>query len=237
MMRFAVCDDEAGMAEELAGRVSDFLAERGIAAVQVRCFGSGKELLGCGDWFDVVFLDIRLKEEDGMEVARALRRRGDGCLVVFVTVLEEMVFDAFAVEAFDYLVKPVDSGRFAGTMERVLRAAARREDTAVVIRRGGGCEVVPPGEIAYCEVQGRKLYIHRRDGGVVECYGRLEVFAGQLDGRFFRCHRSYLVNLDCVRRCGGGQAVLSRGETVPVSRLREREMVQALLRRMGERRG
>ena len=130
MMRFAVCDDEAGMAEEMAGRVSDFLAARGIAAFQVRCFGSGRDLLACGDWFDVVFLDIRLKEEDGMEVARALRRRGDGCLVVFVTVLEEMVFDAFAVEAFDYLVKPVEDGRFMGNMERLLQALARREGGA-----------------------------------------------------------------------------------------------------------
>ncbi len=78
----------------------------------------------------------------------------------------------------------------------------------------------------------RELYLHRAGGGVVDCYGRLEELERRVDGRFFRCHRSYLVNLDYVRGCREGQVLLPQGEAIPVSRLRERELTQALLRRM-----
>ena len=142
MLAFAVCDDEPAMAEELAGRISACLAERGAGDFRVSRFSSGRALLAAGDSFDAVFLDIRLEGEDGMEAARALRRRGSGSLIVFVTVLEELVFDAFAVEAFDYLVKPVEAGRLARTMDRVLRALeGRRRDRKSVVRERVFCWV------------------------------------------------------------------------------------------------
>ena len=94
--------------------------------------------------------------------------------------------------------------------------------------------MVPLDEIAYCEVLGRKVYLHKRDGSVTDYYDRLEDLERRLDGRFFKCHRSYLVNLDYVRGRRTGQAVLVRGEAVPVSRLRERELTQALLRYLKE---
>ena len=66
-------------------------------------------------------------------------------------------------------------------------------------------------------------------------YGRLEHLERRVDGRLFKCHRSYLVNLDYVRGCQAGQVLLSQGERIPASRLRERELTQALLRRLRER--
>ena len=87
----------------------------------------------------------------------------------------------------------------------------------------------------YGEVLGRKLYLHRSAGGVVDYYGRLGDLERRVDGRFFRCHRSYLVNLDHVRGSRAGQAVLSQGGSVPVSRLRESDLTKALLQHMKER--
>jgi len=66
-------------------------------------------------------------------------------------------------------------------------------------------------------------------------YGKLEELEQRVDERFFKCHRSYLVSLDYVRGCQGGQVLLSQGERIPASRLRERELTQALLRYMKER--
>lgn len=171
----------------------------------------------------------------GMQTARLLRGQGSRSLLIFVTVLPEYVFDAFAVEAFDYLVKPVDPARLARTMDRALRTLSRRAQQSLVIRRAGGCEVIPLSALAYCEVQGRKVYFHRTDGTVAACYDRLRDLEQRLDGRFFQCHRSYLVNLDEVRGCADGLITLRQGEKVPVSRLRGQELAAALLRRMKER--
>ena len=69
----------------------------------------------------------------------------------------------------------------------------------------------------------------------MDYYDRLEDLEQRVDSRFFKCHRSYLVNLDHVGGCQEGQVLLSQGERIPVSRLRERELTQALLRHMKER--
>lgn len=237
MLRIAVCDDEPHMLDRLSARISDCLDALGCREFRLARFSSGGALLEAGEDFDLIFLDIQMPPPDGLETAKALRRRGDGCLVVFLTVLRERVFDAFEVEAFDYLVKPLDPARLRRTLERVLEALDRRRARTLLVQRGTAREVVPLDEIVYCEVLGRKIYLHRQDGGVLDYYDKLADLERRLGSGFFRCHRSYLVNLDHVRGCGGGQVRLSGGGAVPVSRLRESDLTQALLRRMRERGG
>ena len=235
MIKFAICDDEPLMAQELAGHLADYMKENLITAYSVSSFSDGRALLDAIDRFDVIFLDIQMEQPDGMETAKLLRRRGDHSLLVFVTVLKELVFDAFQVEAYDYLLKPLDSARFKQTMERVLRSLDRKTAEDIVIQRGTGCEVVLLSDIVYCEVLGRKIYLHKHDGTVSDYYDKLEDLERRVDGRFFKCHRSFLVNLDYVRGCQDGQVLLAQGERIPASRLRERELTQALLRYMKER--
>ena len=235
MITFAVCDDEPLMAQELARHLADYMKAGPITAYSVSSFSDGRALLDRIGKFDVIFLDIRMEQPDGMETARLLRQRGDHSLLIFVTVLKECVFDSFQVEAFDYLLKPLNSARFDQTMDRVLRFLEHRTAEDIVIQRGTGCEVVLLSDIVYCEVLGRKVYLHKNDGTVSDYYDKLEDLEGRVDGRFFKCHRSYLVNLDYVRGCRDGQVLLSQGERIPASRLRERELTQALLRHMKER--
>ena len=234
MIKFAICDDEPLMAQELTDYLARYMEEKQITAYSVSCFSNGRALLESGG-FDMIFLDIRMEQPDGMETARLLRQRGDRSLLVFVTALKECVFDAFQVEAYDYLLKPLDRTRFSRMMDRALKTPGQRAAKDLVIQRGTGCEVIPLSDIVYCEVLGRKLHIHRSDGTVTDYYDRLEDLERRVDGRFFRCHRSYLVNLDYVCGCRAGQVMLPREEAIPVSRLRERELTQALLRHMKER--
>lgn len=234
-IKFAVCDDEPQMVREVEGLLADYLKERREISYSIRPFDSGRSLLESGGGFDVIFLDIQMEPPDGMETARILRQRGDRSLLVFITVLKECVFDAFSVEAWDYLLKPLDSVQFRRTMDRAVKFLERRTAKSLLIQRGTVCEVLPLAEIVYCEVQGRKIYLHKRDGTVTGYYEKLESLECQIGGHFFKCHRSYLVNLDYVRGCQGGQVLLSQGEAIPVSRLREQDLTRALLRYMKEK--
>jgi len=235
MIRIAICDDEPVMAQEIAGHLSRYMEGKHKAAYSVRSFANGRSLLGSDCNFDLIFLDIQMEHPDGMETARMLRRRGNHSLLVFVTVLKECVYDAFEVEAYDYLVKPLEGEHFSRTMDRAVKALEQRTAKRIMIRRGTSCEVIPLAEIVYCEVQGRKIYIHQSDGRIIDHYEKLDDFERRVDGRFFRCHRSYLVNLDCVRGSHAGRVTLSQGGQIPVSRLREQELAKALLRCMKER--
>ncbi len=234
MIKFAICDDEPQMTREIADQLVSYMKET-AGGYSVECFSSGYALLKSSEEFDVIFLDIQMERPDGMETARLLRQRDNHSLLVFVTVLKECVFDAFQVEAYDYLLKPLDSARFRQTMDRALGWLERDAAKNLVIQRGSGCQVVLLSDLMYCEVLGRKIYLHKNDGRVVDYYDRLEELEQRVDSRFFKCHRSYLVNLDYVSGCQGGQVLLQRGERLPVSRLRERELTQALLRHMKER--
>lgn len=232
MINFAICDDEPIMAQEILDRLSQYMKEKQIDSYCASSFSGGRALLESPCDFDVIFLDIQMARPDGMETAKLLRQRKNHSLLVFVTVLKECVFDAFQVEAYDYLLKPLDDGHFWRTMDRAMNFLQQREAGRIVIRRGASCQVIPFDQIVYCEVQGRKVHIHQTDGEIIEYYDKLEDLERRMDGRFFRCHRSYLVNLEHVRGCGDGAVRLSRGGEIPVSRLRRRDLTQALLRYM-----
>lgn len=234
MIKFAICDDEPQMAQEIANQLASYMKETDID-YSVDCFPSGYALLKSSDEFGIIFLDIQMERPDGMETARLLRQRDSRSLLIFVTVLKDRVFDVFPLEAFDYLLKPLDRERFRRTMDRAMRWLERDAAKNLMIQRGSDCEVVLLSDILYCEVLGRKVYLHKKDGIVVDYYDRLEDVEQRVDSRFFKCHRSYLVNLDYVGGCQEGQVLLPQGKRIPVSRLRERELTQALLRHMKER--
>ena len=218
------------MAQEIADQLSEYMNEEHITSYCVNSFSDGRSLLESGCDFDVIFLDIQMEQPNGLETAKILRQHKNHCLLIFVTVLKECVFDAFEVEAFDYLVKP-----FKRTMDRMIKSIRQRETKSIVVRRGTSCDVILLAEIVYCEVQGRKIYIHQSNGKITDYYDKLDDLEQRMDERFFRCHRSYLVNIEYVRGCNTGQVILSQGDKIPVSRLRERDLTQALLRYMKER--
>ena len=235
MIKFAICDDEPIMVHEISNRLSQYMDGRKITPYSVTSFSNGCALLESGCSFDIVFLDIQMDGPDGMETAKSLQRQKKDGLLVFVTAFQERVFEAFEVQAYDYLVKPLASGRFARTMDRALETLEQRTETSLLIQKGNSCQVVLLEEIVYCEVWGRKVYIHQKDKTVIDYYEKLKQLEQYLDNRFFRCHRSYLVNLDYVCGCREGEVFLSQGGNLPVSKLRERDLAQAILRHMKER--
>lgn len=230
MLKLAVCDDEEKMRDAIGAQIASYMRDHQRQAYSVTGFDSGEDLLRSDETFDIVFLDIQMQGRDGLETAHRLRQQGFEGYIVFVTVLEEYVYDAFEVEASDYLVKPVDSDRFCRLMDRIL--SKRKGERGTVIRTVNGVYMVPFRDIVYCEVQGRKMHVHRLDGSVLSFYEKLTEFEQRLDGSFFKCHRSYLINLAHVRSTEDGTVALTDGSRVPLSRLREKDLSAALLRFM-----
>lgn len=223
-LQIAICDDEKESCCQLEEILLHILGNIG-QAYQISCFTDAAALLGAGIDFDMVFLDIEMPGMDGLSLAQEIRVSMPECILIFVTAFQEYVFDVFALEAADYLCKPVDAEKLGQTVMRVIR---KLEGQTLLIQTAHSCKTVKLNQIYYCEVINRKIYLHLRDE-VIDYYGKLSVLEVQLGSRFYKCHRSYLVNLDYLAEMIEGQAVLANGARIPVSRLRRGALMEALL--------
>lgn len=233
MISIGICDDEAYMLELLAEKTTAFFAHENMG-VEILLFSDGRAILAHPGNLDVLFLDIRMEGPDGFEIARKLRHRGFNGFLIFITVLEDCVFDAFEVEAFAYLVKPIADHLFQRTMKRLLSALRTARQALLLVQRGKEWNIIRFDDIMYCEVINRKVYLHLKDHTVFDYYDKIEALERKLDSRFFRCHRSYLLNLQYLKAYKAGQAHLLNDERIPVSRLRQNEFSSVLFQYMKE---
>jgi len=230
----AVCDDEPIMLENICSMILNYMKIKNRNC-SLQSFLSGTELLKWNAPFDILFLDIQMEHLDGMRAAKLLRDRGFDGPIIFLTILRDKVFDSFEIGAFDYLLKPLDGRHFTRTMDRVFAFLEKKEEKSFIIQKEAELSVVPFSEILYCEILGRKIYLHTKQK-TVDYYCRMKTLENEMDSRFFRCHRSYLVNLDYVQSMKNGIITLTDGTKIPLSRLREQNFTKALLSHFKNRR-
>ena len=233
MINIAICDDEQVILNSIQKLVTDFFHSQNIES-KIFLFSSGEELLGSGKDIDILFLDIQMKQLNGIETARKIRSKGYKGFLIFITVLKEMVFQSFEVQPFDYLLKPIKYDNFQKTMERLLLSMKSADKENLLIQRGSESSIVSFGEIIFCEIIDRKVYVHLKLAEVIDYYDRIENLEKKLDNRFFRCHRSYLINLQYLISYKNGFAHMVENHQIPVSRLRSKEFSNVILQYMKE---
>lgn len=233
MINIAICDDEQVILNSIQKLVTDFFHSRNIE-IKVFLFSSGEEILGIGKDIDILFLDIQMKQLNGIETARKIRSKGYKGFLIFITVLKEMVFQSFEVQPFDYLLKPIKYDNFQKTMERLMLSMKSADKENLLIQRGSESSIVSFGEIVFCEIIDRKVYLHLKSAEVIDYYDRIDNLEKKLDNRFFRCHRSYLINLQYLISYKNGFAHMVENHQIPVSRLRSKEFSNVILQYMKE---
>jgi len=214
-MHIGICDDEKNIRELLAGKVTKQYPDADIIL-----FSSGEELLLSDKQIDILFLDIQMQGRNGMEAARELRKKDKGVILVFVTGVEDYVFQAFDVGAFHYIVKPVDDAKFEDVLYRAVSEVKSQkmhekepEDKCLMINNGGVHIKVMLEDIVYAEIFNRKIVIHKTDE-TIEYYGKmsdLETLAGE---NFFRPHRAYLINFKYVEKYDASTVYLEKGSVL-----------------------
>lgn len=228
MLSIAVCDDEiiecAGMAEKIRGTLEEMKVP-----CFLRQFNSGEELLQSEEDFDIVFLDIMMDGLDGMKTAKRIRKKASCRLLVFISASREYVFDAYDVEAFWYLVKPVETAKLKQVLKKALLKTEAASPDFILVNKGRQKQKIFLRDILYFEIMGRLIDIHKT-GGISDYYGKISILEEELREKgFFRCHKSYLVHLKYVKGYNRQEAVLDNGEKIPVSKRRYEEFCKALL--------
>ena len=226
MLQIAVCEDEKAMGSYLKQLIDKRLAGR--KEYQIEVFEAGWELLESDKKFDIFFLDIDLKDMSGIDMARKLRETS-GAVIIFVTALKEYVFDAFDVQAFQYLLKPVNEEKFFRVLDgAVAECLAGKGGEPLVIRIRGTYRSIMRENIVYAENDARKVVLHLKEEQI-SYYAKMSELEKILGGQFFRCHRGYLVNLNEVKSYDTGSIQLKNGETILMAKQKYSAFVSAYM--------
>jgi len=211
-MRIAICDDEKNIRELIANKVRKQYPEADIVF-----FSSGEEFLLSDEHIDILFLDIQMEGRNGMEIAKELRKKDKSVILIFVTAVEEYVFQAFDVGAFNYIVKPIDDVKFLDVLRRAVDELSSQsmdvnesEEKHLMINNGGVHIKVMIEDIVYAEVFNRKVVIHKLNDKI-EYYGKMSDLEAVAGDSFFRPHRAYLVNFKYVEKYDATTIYLEKG--------------------------
>lgn len=232
MLEVVICEDDFYFADRLRELAETYLQEKKLEAT-LTVSQDGESLLQAGAMPDLILMDIKLPGKSGMEIMEQLRQRGSTSQVIFITAYPEHVFHAFDLEAVHYLLKPVNAQRLYPVMDKAVKRALSRKEPCLLLAAGTEVRKLPLKEVLYCEVFGHQVLIHTATGNA-SFPGSLDSLEERLDSRFFRCHRSYLVNMDYVVGKEAGAAKLAGGDTVLIARRRETEFTKRLLDSCGE---
>ena len=223
-----ICDDLPEERGNLIRLLRHCEQEKGLE-LDLETAADGTELLAMwrpGRW-DLVLLDIFMPQLDGIETARRLRKVDARCEIVFATTSRSHGMEGYELHAMDYLTKPISQADVDGMMDWFLRQRAEKRNE-LIVRTPLGEETLQVQEILYIESRGHACDIHL-PGRCLSVRKSIEELSAGLDDAFFRCHKSFLLNLAHVAEIGKNQFLMDNGESVPISAARLSDSKSALL--------
>lgn len=220
MLYIAVVDDERTHRDILIKYIEEWKQDKRLE-IKVESFDSGEAFYftWCEDQrCDVLFLDIMMKETDGISLARRLREKGKDIVIIFTTGIADYMQEGYDVEAMHYLLKPLNREKVRECLEKCVR---RKESvkSGILLPTEDGLVKVNTDSILYAEAVGHYSMLTCMDEcvqvkmGIRELEQKLKEY-----GDFAFCHRSYLVNIRRISRIGRQEIIMDNGVAVPVSR-------------------
>lgn len=211
-LKIAVCDDERAVCSQIRDLTEAYLKAKGIQG-ECETFYVYQQLQGREHEFDLFLLDYKMPDVNGLEYARKLYEQyGEKKTVIFITAYPEIVYDAFEVRTYRFLVKPVEKEKLYAALDAYMERY--RAQYYLSVLSDGRTEVIPMEEILYVEVMRKDCTIVLSDRTVV-CHKTIAAFEEELTPfDFYRVHRAYLVNMRKIRSYDSRIITLDNGEKI-----------------------
>ncbi len=221
MVIIYLCDDNQQMIKKYSKLVK-LVANRNMIPISLSTFESGEallfHLLESPNLADIIYLDILMGSLNGVETAKRLRELGCNSEIIFLTTIEDYVFEAFDISPVQYLIKDSTSTkRFEEVLLRAVSLAEDKKTEVFICESGSARKVIPIKDISYFEIYKRLVKVHQQGEISFEYYGTMEQLEKQmLEKNFIRIHRSYIVNLQYIGKFQRSSLILKTGEEIPI---------------------
>lgn len=218
MIRIAICDDNSLQRDLLRDTLEDYTSRTGLPIV-LEEFGDGSELLDRirdNGRFDIYILDLIMPGVNGMEVATTLRMLHDEGVIIFLTSTVDYALASYDVNAFHYLMKPLDRNKLFSVLDRATDLLRKEDDQFIIVRTHDGDVRVPLNDLQFVSLKNRTLHYHLVrgsdvDGLVIRVPFRDAVAPILRDSRFVLCGISMVVNLTCIDQMDCESVLLNDG--------------------------
>ena len=220
MIKIAFCDDDMEVLHQMNELLDRYRVERN-EDITYAAFQSPFELLTeieKGIRPDILFLDVVMPGQNGMDVAKEIRQYDTNMKIIFLTSSPEFAVESYSVGAYFYQLKPIWEESFFRLMDAVLAECEKKKKNSLILRSKDGITRIDRQQLEYCEVLGRKLLFHLENGAVLESVGSLDDLAGQLMqySNFFRPHRSFLVNMEYIQNISSRSIKMVNDAEIPI---------------------
>lgn len=233
MVKVAFCDDDPSVLNTLQVLLDRYRVEKN-QEIDYTAFHSPLDLLEAVDrgiCFDILFLDVLMPGENGINAAAEIRSRDKNVKIIFLTSSEEFAVQSYSVGAYFYQLKPIRAEGFYRLMDSVLATCEKERTSSLILRCKNGITRIEPNQLEYCEVIHRTRFFHLTNGSVLESIGSMDELCDRLAPytNFFRPHRSYLINLDYVQNLSTRAVTMFSQAEIPIPRGKYNEVKNAFL--------
>ncbi len=223
-MNIAHIDDEQHCLEELSSALKETFSALGITYNKIDSFLSSEALFAhfFRGAYDIIFLDIYMKDETGIDVARKIREKDQDVILIFCTSSNEFAAETYEVGARYYLNKPPSKEKLAAMLKRIDLLSIEK-NRSVTLPNGFVC---PIRHLIYTEYVNHTVVFHINNGEPQSVYmNHYEAEELLLHYKsFHKVNRGCIINFAMVKKIEGNVFIMQNKDTVPISRRRFKEI-------------
>ncbi|HBH3693530.1 TPA: response regulator transcription factor [Clostridioides difficile] len=233
MYRIVICEDDITQIAFLRECILKSL--EGISSqIEVFEFNSGEELLETNlEGIDIFLLDIKMLQLTGIDVAKIIRETNDTSEIIFITSIVDYIQEGYKVRAYRYLLKPIDFGDLNESILSCISDIIKKRENFMMIENKGIINKILINSIMYIEVRKKVLTIHTKNDTYYTKNSMDKIELELEKYNFFRCHKSYLINLEYIQFICKNTVVIN-DEDVPVSKYRMADLKKKLTYVLGD---
>lgn len=233
MIRIAIVDDEPGVLKYISQRIEQAIAKMNFNA-KIDVFSNGNELFEKRkqEYYNIIFLDLEMPEQDGLQVAEQIRKNDSDVIIVIISNRDDLVFKTFKYEVSAFIRKKFFEDEIDDILSQVYIKSINKF-TKYVLKTERGKTFFNSGDIVYVESSNHDVYIHDKMGHKIKVAYTLEKLENVMSSEIFaRCHSGIIVNYNYIYSINKDNITLLDNTVIPLSRSRKKDVKNGFQRFM-----
>lgn len=236
-MKIVICDDSIEDMLKIEKMLIKYMDISSNSDFEIEKFSDALKLyhkIQKGELADIYILDMIMSDKNGIDIGNQIRKIGKENVIIYITSSEDYALEAFGVHAVRYLLKPVSENNFFEALAYAESYTKVKRDSIYLVKTQEGLISIPHAQIEVIENVSRRLEIHLVSGELIKSIFIRKSFGEEIgemikDRSFLLVHKSYLINLNYVKKLDRRDVIMESGQRIPISKTRTADVKREYL--------